>query len=296
MNADFAELLQRAVTSTGPEYQSARDSLARTGEYLPDLRRIAGTTEPWAEAWVARIALGWVEQPVLFARAADFIEGKLPGPVPLSGTFSPDRRGQKIAELGPQVAPGLIEIVWKTREYPDDGRLGAVFVALETLALPETCPPLRTLLDRATPRHYRHGAIAVLGSMADPGAAEALRSIAVDTADDEEIRAAALDAYAATQPDDLFDLTASTLRNAGAPPELRQTAARILIDRRDPGTRELFHEIIRSGADEDLLVTVVDGLAQHGDSTSIKLLQDLSSRTTSDVLRHVVEETIAALE
>lgn len=63
------------------------------------------------------------------------------------------RRAGKLAGLGVGVAPRLIEVVWKTMEYPDDARLGAVFAALEKFAMPETYPPLRTLLDPATPEN-----------------------------------------------------------------------------------------------------------------------------------------------
>jgi len=296
MSADFAELLGQAVTSTGAQYQAARDALVRAAEFEPDLRRVAATTEPWEDSWVARIALGWLEHADLFGRAAEFIEGKLPGPVPLSGTFSPDRRAQKLVELGPAVAPRLVEIAWKTREYPDDGRSGAVFAALESLALPDTFVPLRTLLGRETALPYRQGAIAVLGSTADSGATAGLRSIALDTSDPEEVRAAALDAYAKHQPDDLFDVAASVLRNATEPRELRITAAESLIQRHDPGTRALLHEVIQSTADTELLVTLVDGLAEHGDSSSVELLRALAARTTDEVLLDVIEETISALE
>lgn len=296
MNADFTRSLALAVQTTGAAYKDARHVLVHTLEFDTDLQRVIKSSRSWEEVWVARIAIGWRQNADLYHDAEVLIDGQLSGPKPITGKFSVGQRIKAVAGLGPEVAPRLIEMVWKTKEYNDDMRLGTVFGVLGQLGLSDIAPPLRTLLTPTTPSIYRHAAITTLGQMHDGQVFSQFKMIARNAAETEGIRLAALNAYSQYDQPELYGFLSSILRNSREPEELRDFAAGILIKREDPDTRLLFHEIIRTSSEGQLLITVADGLRKHGNKESLPLLEALKKRTSDEVLHEVIDETIESIK
>lgn len=296
MNDYFPQTLAKAVQATGADYMEARNGLVQTLQFHEQLRGVMRSSQVWQEVWVARIAIGWREHADLYRQAEALIDGQLSGPRNITGTFSVDQRAKAVTMLGPDVVPRLVEIVWKTQEYGDDPRLSTVSRSLRLFRLQETAAPIRTLLAPETPSHYRHSAIATLGELQDEQSAFMIRTFAQDSTEDEEIRISALNAYAQYEQPDLYSVLSAILSNSHEPEELRIHAARILIGRDDPDTRDLFHDMIGALPEGRLLTELVDGLQRHGNDESIPLLQDLKTRTTDEVLRQITDETIEWIE
>lgn len=295
MNGDFQEALASAVAATGAAYIEAREVLVRTPAYDVDLRMVVQNGTPWGEVWVARMALARREQADLVQQVEAYINGELPGRPPITGQFPLGHRVEALVQLGPEAAVPLVEAVWKTKAYDDALRLGVVFGALRELGLPETAPPLRPLLSPGTPPAYRHPAIVTLGALRDMASIGTIKDIALNPGEPERIRIAALSAYAEYDQDDLFRILESLLLRPEEPLELRKEAAVILNRRRDPGTRDLYHALIRGGKSEEaLLRTVVDGLRFHGTAAdTVPILEQLKAETDADsTLQPIIEDAI----
>lgn len=296
MSNEYSSLMATAVESTGIKYVSARDKLVADRAYERDLRGSARSQQDWESAWIARIVLGWQADKDLYRQAEEFIAGKLSGPRPITGKFSVQQRADAVAGLGDGVVPRLVEVVWKTREYPDDARLSTVFAALRNLAPTGAALPLRTLLDRETPPAYRHGAITTFGVLRDLTAAGRIRVISQDQKEDEQIRIAALRAVSRYDSPDLLPNLASVVRTSTEPKELRVAAAELIAGSSDPKTRETIHDLINAREDPDVLAALVDGLRDHGDDSSLPVLYRLREQTTDEELRQVIDDTIEWLE
>lgn len=296
MDTDFSELFDAAVQSEGSIYLQVRDRLVKTPNLDTVLCQILISGGKWERIWVARIILGWREKTSLYNKATKLINGQLEGPKPITLEFGVSARANAVAALGDDVAPRLVEIVWKTKECDDDAEIGAVFGALRRLKIPETASPIRALLAPSTPQNYRHSSITTLGDLHDVRAISYIKKILQDSTENEWIRVAALHAYTKFNVKDVYRVLCFHIFNKNNPENLRINAAELLAWRDDLDTREFFHQLIHVSAEGELLQTLVDGLGKHGNEKSLTILNDLFVKTSDEDFQQLIEETIDTIK
>jgi len=295
MAIDFDKVFQKAVESEGGDYLAARDQLILAANGDVFLKKEIGNPQ-WERRWVARIADGWRTNAPLYDRTNSYIDGKITGPLPITGKFGIDKRAKKVESLGADVVPRLVEIIWKTKEYQDAERISTVFAALTRLEARDAIPPLRSLTHRGVPELYRGKAIATLGYLTDKASAPEFQSIVKDPLETIYIRDTALRAYVRTSASNPADLLIDVLRDAKNPASLRNTAASLLVYQEDDRIKDVFHHILKGTPDEELQKTIIDGLGRHGDKESMQLLEDLMQTTTNDATKMIIEDSIDSIK
>src|SRR5262245_54055695 len=168
---DFAQLFQSCLDREGSEYLESRDAILSMGESArPQLTAKLGSTD-WREQMIAQILTGWLDQRALFETVAAKVKGLPANAIriePVTGTFAPAQRARSLAKMGNAIAPRLLELLLKTREFSGAAELQTILQTLNSMRDDRAVLPLADLVGRRGPDPARVFALGVLGSMRDP--------------------------------------------------------------------------------------------------------------------------------
>jgi hypothetical protein len=292
----LTEAKSTTIVAVGADYISARDYLIKSPDYhLPaDNNAIS-----WQERWIADIVEFYRKEPGTKEKIYNLLKGNLGYRCTNAmGKFTIQERAKAVIHgIGPKSLPILVELVWKLWELPsENSEIETAFCTLDFFNDKNTIPMVRDLARPGTNYKYRLEAICCLGKLNDTASSALFATILKNPSEPEEIRIATLGVYAKMDFKDAYETTAAILVNKNESVELRSRAARILTYRKDPNTTMLFHQIIKEQDVTEVLTSVADGIREHYNNQSIKLLQELGKRNSDDVLQTIIEEAIESIQ
>lgn len=276
----YAEAKAEILTLTGGEKDSA----------VKQIRAIAEGDDDWRRQLAATILLGWFERRDVFVQVGIAARGDLEGPAPMSG-FTPAIRAKAIVGLGPDAAPRVIEMIYKTGEGPTEDERAALFDALAQFADPMSVMPMIDMLkDPATREGDREDAITVLAAVGDPrGLNEVLRT-ANDPDASRSLRESSISLLAFFEDPKadrtLLDILRSDFRRV----EDRQAAAEGVAARRDPAMLPVIRSLLPREQDPVIRLTLVRYIGRVGEPEDADLLRKFTTDADADFAQAARDE------
>jgi hypothetical protein len=297
----FEALFPIAASSRGMSYVQAKSQfLALAGrerkKTLARLKLAGQDSSDWQRQLTALILAGWLERKASFAQCGIFARGDLPGPEPLPG-FTAKHRATAIAQLGKEVTPRVLEMLYKNREYADETQRSALFGALVELEDDRAVMPMVALAeDEGTEGEVRVEALNVLAWLGDPRGLDAVLRLANDRDVDAAVREPAIRALAGfgdpRAADGLFDI----LGNNAVALSDRRAASGALAIMCNPATRERLRAAIPQAEDQQIKLDLIAALGQAGTKEDQPFLAKLAGDEDAATARAAREAMTAIAE
>ncbi len=201
-----------AVANDGAAYIVNRDRLLAHGATALSFAKARQASSDWKVSLVADIVSGWLEQRALFEQCAQAVIGQLPGPTPLTGRFSAQRRIAEVTRLGSSVTPLLLEMALKSKDIDAAEQTATVFGSMVALKDPRVVRPLVDAMLHSRDESLREWAASTLGPLKDARAVPYLITVLRNARASQMLRAAAA-------------VSLGTLGAREALPDLRTVAA-----------------------------------------------------------------------
>lgn len=293
----FENVFQTAVTSRGEAYREAKEAILALADEerraaLAELHRRASSANRWEETLTARILAGWMERPEDFERCAAYAHGELPGPEPLAG-FTARHRAVAISQIGPEVTPRVLEMVYKDPQAREPRVQASLFGALVYLEDPLAVPPMIALVEEedADPG-VREQAMNVLSRLGDPRGLEPLLRLTEDADAEASTRETAIRALAGFEDPRASERLLAILADENRSPEEHHAAATALFLLASPATVDGVRALVRQRHEARTLVYLIGLLGQLGGPEDLPLLEELAASDDPEV----AEEATDAIE
>ena len=297
VNTLFDKNFPVMIAKVGADYLQARDQLLKLGateraHLLERLETLLTNSSDWEEKVSAETLRGWLNNATLYQTCLQYMQGNLPGIVPLPG-FTAQHRAKAIATLGTEITPRILEILRKTHEDKNDTEQAALFGALIYLKDINSLEPMLALMSQQQPPAIRSQTIGVLAVLDDPKGLAALITIILNPEEAEELRTRAIRALARFSAPESSSVLMEVLTAAVSTLEEKQAAADALHSKGDPVTRSAVVTALSSEQDYLLQATLIQTLGRVGASEDIALLENISEKgdiEIQDYVRFAIEE------
>ena len=286
---DFEAAFRTAMERNGTAYREARQALISAPGALEFLGPRRASAD-WKTALTADILAGWIGHRIEFDQCTEYVQGRLPGRPPVTGSFVPRQRVAAITRLGKTVIPRLLEMAWKTNDWGDDQGSSAVFGALIQFKDPRTG---LMLLELARPGHdpgLRPLAVATLGQLHDGRAVPELLALLHDSAEPEMLRATTAESLGALGADAAGPDLKAVLLDDKLDPEFRQAAARALRALGHPDAAPALLDALSKTHDPTLMLVLLDALGDVGGESSLGPLRKLEEHAQEDFIRQAARD------
>jgi hypothetical protein len=288
---DLLPSISTAVSSRGPEYVKARDDLIALPQSVLAPQLEALSSGSWEEKLTSDILRGWLHERAVYLECMGFLRKDLPGLRPMTG-YTPPIRGQAISQLQ-DVAPRVLELLWKTPEALSDQDASALFVALSLLRDRRAVEPSLLLLSESKSPIWRRGAILVLSAIAEPVGLPSILSAASLDQPDSTVRAAALSGLGAFDDPQSLQTLLDALKDRRRSVQERRLSAEALNRRKAPETRRAIADHLKNEEDTDIQIVLVFLLGRIGTSEQLPELERLaiaSSQNLKPAIQNAISE------
>jgi hypothetical protein len=287
---------RNAVSENGEAYRDARKTiLARgpeAGAFLEAQRRSAD----WKTSLAAAILAGWLQTPALFEQCTEIVRGNLHDRLPITGSFSADRRIDEIQGLGKAVTPRLLEMVWKTREYGVPKERETIFGALTELRDERSVSPLIDLMRTAPEEDIRGWAASTLGSLKDPRAVPPFLEVLRNHTTPAELRASAAMSLGSLGAKEAVPELRTIALNEHADLDLRKSAARSLGDLGDVDSAEPLLRVLSRPHDLAFELVLLEAVGKIGAPSILPKLDDLELNHQEAAVREAAKEAAGEIK
>jgi HEAT repeats len=290
-NGEFPQLFQTAVETEAEEYIAARDAILALGEAVRGQIAAKLDATDWREKLVAQILSGWLDHRAVFHEVTKTVKGRPAENAvvkPVSGTYPPTQRAQKLERMGQQIVPRLLEIVMKSKEYSDIAQLQTVVQALNALHDERAVMPLANLvMGKLEPA--RVFALGALGKMRDPRTFDVVESAFANLDNSPGVRGAAAVALGMFSDRRATNRLLAALRDSTEHEAVRRYAARGLGYLGDPAAGDALAEMLRNEQPTEMALTLVHALRKLGGPTAIAALEETGRSHSDESIRLAAE-------
>ncbi|MBI3609831.1 MAG: HEAT repeat domain-containing protein [Nitrospirae bacterium] len=295
----FESFFKAAVERSGPAYIDARTGVLGMGhEVLPLLELKSQSKADWKSSMVGEILWGWNTRKDLFEECSVLVKGTWlkPGPKPVTGDLTPDKRASALAARREAVVPRLLEMLIKSKEYTDPGERDAIFLALGYLRDKRAVMPLLELLQADQDEYTRVRAIGALGMIGSQQAFEPILKILQSEELGDTLRGAAAVILGQLGDRRALDHLRLVLLNKKNSLNLRIQAVYGLENLGNERAAEPLQQILSMEKDVDLLQPVIVALGKVGDISSLKQLDEIAQSHPDKDVREAAQEAIAKIK
>jgi hypothetical protein len=279
-----------AVREHGDLYREARKAILGRGlSTLPFLQAQSKSAD-WRISLTANILAGWLQTPALFDQCTEYVHGKMPGRVPITGSFTASHRISAIEELGKAVTPRLLEMAWKTHEYGAPPELESIFGGLTVLQDDRSVLPLIDLMRTAPEEAVRGWAANTLGMLKDERAVTPLLDVLRDRSAPEDLRASAAMSLGGLGAKKAVPELRSVALNEHLDLNLRSSAVRSLGSLGDADSANPLLSILSQPHDLAFELVILDAVGKIGRPSILHELEALEASHQTEAVREGARE------
>ncbi len=291
--ADALELeaeFTAAVANDGAAYRLARDKFLAHGAAALVFSKARQASGEWKVSLVADIMVGWLEQRALFELCTRAVTGQLPGPVPLTGRFSAQRRIAEVTRMGSSVTPLLLEMALKSKDIDAAEQTATVFGSMVALKDPRVVRPLVDAMLHSRDEPLREWAASTLGPLKDARAVQYLITVLRTAQASQMLRAAAavsLGTLGAREAlPDLRAVAADTSANLG----YRKAAIGAIGDLVDAASAEGLLRTLGGTSDLPFQLYVLTVVGDIGSANVLPALKQIELNHVEEPVRELAAE------
>jgi hypothetical protein len=287
---------RNAVNESGDVYREARKTiLARGPATIAFLDAQRGSAD-WKTSLTADILAGWLRTPALFDQCTEIVRGNLHDRLPITGSFSADRRIDEIQGLGKAVTPRLLEMVWKTGEYGGPKERETIFGALTELRDERSVSPLIDLMRTAPEEDIRGWAASTLATLKDRRAVSPLLDVLRNHTAPVELRASAAMSLGSLGAREAVPELRAIALNEHADLDLRKSAVRSLGDLGDVDSAEPLLRVLSRPHDLAFELVLLEAVGKIGTPSILPKLDDLELNHREAAVREAAKEAAGEIK
>jgi hypothetical protein len=290
-----------AVLQSGEAYRAARTAILNRGERAIAVLTPKQADRDWKTSLTASILLGWLKNPALFDRCTAAIEGKLIGPLPITGSFPATRRIAAVSNLGKSVTPRLLEMALKTHELGDEEQATSIFGSLVALKDELAVVPLIETLkletkDNTTEATIREWAASSLGPLQDRRAIEPLEKVLNDSHAAETLRAATAGSLGKLGAREALPTLRRIAADKSADLEFRKTAVEAIGELKDADSAPGLLKALTATPDLSFQLFVIGTVGEIGASDVLAALRQIEQGHAEEPVRDYAKEAREKIE